>query len=61
MQSLSGFPFCHNSVVTQYAVNMLFRGHKENGTIHLVLKVLQQLRDKREDTNCPLLNVDWLL
>lgn len=52
---------CHNSEVTQYAVNMLFKGHKDKGTIYLVLQIVQQLQDKSEDENCPLLNVDWIL
>lgn len=44
---------CHNSEVIQYAVNMLFKGHKDKGTIYLiylVLQVVQQLQDKRERT-----------
>lgn len=59
MQSVP-FPLCNN-VITRYAVNMLFRGHKANRTKYLVLKVVQQLGDKEKDANCPLLKVDWLL
>lgn len=53
-------------LITWYAVNMLSGewwggGHKDKGTLYLLLNVVQQVQDKREDANCPLLNVDWFL
>lgn len=59
MQSLSCFPLSSNSVCCKHA---LFEGHKGKDIITgVVLKVVQWLQDKREDANCPLLDVNWFL